>query len=46
MREPVCTVLGARKHQHLLPVAAFDQMRKQRALAILLYRMHALRHQF
>ena len=46
MCKPVRAVLGTRKHQHLLPVAGFDQMRKQRALAILPYRMHALRDEF
>ena len=46
MRQAVRTVLGAREYQHLLPVAAFHQMREQRALAILRHRMHPLRHQF
>ena len=45
MREAIRAMLGARKYQHLFPVAGFHQMREQCAFAILAHRMHALRHQ-
>jgi len=40
LRKPVRAVLGAREHQHLVPVAIVDQMREQVSLVILL---HAIR---
>ncbi len=40
----VRAVLGAREHQHLLPVVAADQPRQQLALAIAIDRMDLLAH--
>ena len=42
LRQPVRTVLGAREHQHLVPVAVVDEMREQVALVILRHAIHLL----
>jgi hypothetical protein len=42
LREPVGAVLGARKHQHLVPVAIANQMRKQMPLVIFRDAVHLL----
>ena len=41
--ELVRAVLGAREHQHLVPVLRLDQVRQQLALAVAVHRMHLLR---
>ncbi|CCK01729.1 hypothetical protein BN129_172 [Cronobacter sakazakii 701] len=43
-RQMVSAVFGARKHQHLLPVAVANQIRKQLPLAFFIHEMHMLRH--
>ncbi|MCG3189580.1 MAG: hypothetical protein LKCHEGNO_02048 [Burkholderiaceae bacterium] len=43
--ELVGAVLGAREHQHLVPVALRDQVRQQLLLALAAHRVHLLRHQ-
>ena len=44
--EFVCTVFGAGKHQHLLPVVSTNQVAQQIALVCLWHQMHGLIHQF
>ena len=44
LREPVGAVLGAREHQHLVPVAFLDQVREQVALVLLRNAVGALLH--
>ncbi len=45
-RQAVCSVLGAREHQHLAPVLRADQERQQLALALAIHRVHDLCDQF
>jgi len=40
--QPVGPVLGARKHQHLVPAPIIDQVRKEVPLVILRYPIHLL----
>jgi len=42
LRQPVSSVLGARKHQHLVPATIIDQVRKQMPLVILRHPIHLL----
>ena len=46
LRQTIRAVLGLGEHQHLLPVAALDEVREQRALAVPVHRMHDLRYEF
>ena len=41
--EAVGAVLGARKHQHLVPILRFNQMAQQLAFLVAINRMHFLR---
>jgi hypothetical protein len=40
--KPIRTVLGPREHQHLMPVALVDEMRKQVPLVLLRHAIHLL----
>ena len=40
--QPVGTVLGAHKHQHLLPLVFLDQIREQFAFTVAIHRVHLL----
>jgi hypothetical protein len=42
LREPVGAVLGTGKHQHLVPVAIINQVRKQVPLVIFRHAIHLL----
>ena len=44
LREAVRAMLGAREHQHLVPVALVDEMREQVALVLLRHAIGALLH--